>query len=68
MSVQVLTAGVFPSVDFLGSYTVHDNKMLKHPPKQNSVTLKTDIATPSESRTSYYPSRWKKKKQTTLKR
>jgi len=57
MSFQVLTAGVFPSVDLLGSYTVHDNKMLKHPPEQNSVTLKTDTATSSEYGTSYYPTR-----------
>ena len=41
--------GVFPSVDLLGSYTVH-NKMLKPPPEQNSVTLKMDTAKPSEIR------------------
>jgi len=57
MSFQVLTAGVFPTVDLLGSYTVHDNKILKYSPEQNSVTLKTDTATPSESGTSCYPTR-----------
>lgn len=55
MSFQVLTAGVFPSVDLLGSYIVHDNKMLKHSPEQNSATLKKDTATPTESGTSFYP-------------
>ena len=39
MSFQVLTVGVFPIVDLLDSYTLHDNKTLKHPPEQNSVTL-----------------------------
>jgi len=57
MNFQVLTAGVFPSVDRLCSYTVHDNKMLNHPPEQNSVTLETDTATPSEAGTSYFPTR-----------
>jgi hypothetical protein len=57
MSFHVLTVGIFPNVDLLGSYIVHNNKMMKHPPEQNSVTLKTDTATPPESGTSYYPIR-----------
>lgn len=67
MSFQVLTGGVFHIVDLLGSYTVRDKKMLKHPPEQNSITLKTDTATPSESGTSYFPTRCKKRRRPPLK-
>jgi hypothetical protein len=48
MRFQVLTAGVFIIYDLLSSYTAYYSKMLKHPPEQNSVTLKKDTALPSE--------------------
>jgi hypothetical protein len=58
--------GCLPIVDLLGSNTVHDNKMLKHPPEQNSVTLKTDTTTPSEIRNQLLSYPVKKKTQKTI--
>jgi hypothetical protein len=67
MSFQVLTAGVFPSVDLLGTYTLHDNKILKRPREQTSVTLKMDTATPSKIRSQLLSYPVKQTQKTTLK-